>query len=216
MAGPVDVSSLPAARSPGAAARRRSPSRPGVINGAISVTLASQAGERFQRRSFVACRWGPRRWCNAGPPAWRVRSRRRHRHDVRSVTWSFGPGPATGCARRLELRLVLGPRSDHRIGRSARRSSSGTDIPSHIRAIGRLRQRHQLRGLLAGVFPRQRAVPARVGVHLGAVQRHRAELAPRPPRRTALRSGRENAAGTRRWYRGRDDRWPRCGLPPCG
>ena len=141
---------------------------------------------------------------------------------------------------RLELRLVLGPfplkafarpRLDHRLGLGdagqtilAPGQFLGHRHPvGHIRPIGRLRQRHQLRHLglqpgfeLAGVFPRQRAVPARVGVHLGAVPappcRASAPRLPGPaaaPRRTALRSGRENAAGTRRWYRGRDDRWPR-------
>ncbi len=94
----------------------------------------------------------------------------------------------------------------------------------HIRPIGRLRQRHQLRHLglqpgfeLAGVFPRQRAVPARVGVHLGAQRHASAPRLPGPaaaPRRTALRSGRENAAGTRRWYRGRDDRLARRAAAP--
>ncbi len=141
---------------------------------------------------------------------------------------------------RLELRLVLGPfplkafarpRLDHRLGLGdagqtilAPGQFLGHRHPvGHIRPIGRLRQRHQLRHLglqpgfeLAGVFPRQRAVPARVGVHLGAVQRHRAELQHPgfPGQQQHLDEqpfdpGRENAAGTRRWYRGRDDRWPR-------
>ena len=53
----------------------------------------------------------------------------------------------------------------------------------HIRRVGRLRQRHQfldlglqLRFDLSGMLIRQRAVPARIGMHLGAVQRHRAQL----------------------------------------
>lgn len=59
----------------------------------------------------------------------------------------------------------------------------------HIRPIGRLGQRHQLRNLglelcldLAGMAIRQRAVPAGIGMHLGAVKRHRAQL--QHPRRT--------------------------------
>ena len=132
------------------------------------------------------------------------------------LTWSFGPGPATGgsggrppglrpvfsafSARAssfasysapFPLKAFARPRLDHRLGLGdagqtilAPGQFLGHRHPvGHIRPIGRLRQRHQLRHLglqpgfeLAGVFPRQRAVPARVGVHLGAVQRHRAEL----------------------------------------
>jgi len=53
----------------------------------------------------------------------------------------------------------------------------------YVRLIGRLRQRHQFLNLspqlrfdLAHMLIGQRAVPAGIGVHLGAVQRHRAQL----------------------------------------
>jgi hypothetical protein len=94
---------------------------------------------------------------------------------------------------RLELGLVLGlrarkpllgPRLDRRLGRG----DAGQPVLApgqllrhrhpvrHIRPIGRLRQRQQLGDLglelrldLARMLIGQRAVPAGVGVHLGAV-----------------------------------------------
>ena len=131
----------------------------------------------------------------------------------------------------LARKALLGPRLDLRLGRG--NAGQALLAPGqlfrhrhpvrHIRLIGGLRQRHQLRDLglqlrfeLARMLIGQRAVPAGVGVNLGAVQRHRAQLEqPGLPRqhqdlrRTAPRSPRETGAGTWRWCRGRDDRWRR-------
>ena len=138
------------------------------------------------------------------------------------LTWSFGPGPATGgSGGRLAARLLglLRARLDHRLGLGdagqtilAPGQFLGHRHPvGHIRPIGRLRQRHQLRHL-GGLRARTHdSALCRLALAcIGAVQRHRFSTpASRASSSTSTGSGRENAAGTRRWYRGRDDRWPR-------
>ena len=91
----------------------------------------------------------------------------------------------------LARKALLGPRLDLRLGRGD--AGQALRAPGqlfrhrhpvrHIRGIGGLRQRHQLGDLglqlrfeLARMLIGQRAVPAGVGVDLGAVQRHRAQL----------------------------------------
>ena len=85
----------------------------------------------------------------------------------------------------------LRPRLDRRPGlgdagqtRRAPRQLFGHRHPvRHVRRVGRFRQRRQFRNLglqlhldPAGMLPGQRAVPAGVGMYLGPVQRHRAQL----------------------------------------
>ncbi len=85
--------------------------------------------------------------------------------------------------RRPRLKFRLG-RDDHRQAVFATGQLLRHAHPlRHLGRVGRLAQRHQRRHLgpqpgfdLAGALPRQRTVPARVGVDLRAVQRHRAQL----------------------------------------
>ena len=82
---------------------------------------------------------------------------------------------------RLDRRLGLGDAGQARL---APRQLFGHRHPvRHVRHVGRFRQHHQFRNLglqlrldPAGMLPGQRAVPAGVGMHLGPIQRHRAQL----------------------------------------